>query len=98
MFYASIARDKPNALEQRIALRNLHFDYLNSLGSKLIFAGALFGEDDRMDGSLMVVETDSLAEAKAVVERDPFVVNGLYASYEVKRWTFSFNNAVEKKG
>jgi uncharacterized protein YciI len=98
MFYASIARDKPDALEQRNALRSLHFDYLNSLGSTLIFAGALFGEDDKMDGSLMVVETNSLEKAKELVKGDPFFVNGLYASCEVKRWTFSFNNAAGRKG
>ena len=98
MFYAVIARDKPDGLEQRNLLRNLHFDYLNTLGEKLVFVGALFGEDDRMDGSLMVVEADSLNEAKTLAAGDPFVVQGLYASLEVKRWTFSFNNTAGRKG
>jgi uncharacterized protein YciI len=98
VFYASVARDKPDALEQRVALRSLHFDYLNSLGAKLVFAGALFDENDRMNGSLMVVEADSLDEAKALVGGDPFVLNGLYASFKVKRWTFAFNNAAGRKG
>lgn len=98
MFYAVIARDKPDGLDQRKALRDAHFAYLNSLGQKVVFAGALFGEDDKMDGSLMVVEADSLEEAKTLAGGDPFVVQSLYASYEVRRWTFAFNHAAGRKG
>ncbi len=97
MFYAVIARDKPNGLEQRMALRDIHFAYINSLGQKVVFAGALFGDDDRMDGSLMVVEAASLEEAKTLAAGDPFVVQGLYASYEVKRWTFAHNNVAGRR-
>jgi hypothetical protein len=97
MFYAVIARDRPGGLEQRLALRAAHFAYLTSLGQKVVFAGALFGADDTMDGSLMVVEADALDEAKALAAGDPFVAQGLYASYEVKRWTFSLDNAAGRK-
>ncbi len=98
MYYAVVAHDRPNGLQQRNALRDLHYKYLNSLGQSLVFAGALFSEDDKMDGSLMVVEADSLKEAKKLAAGDPFVIQGLYASYEVKRWTFSFNNVSGRKG
>jgi uncharacterized protein len=56
MLDAMIARDRPNGLEHRIALRTDHFNYLHSLGDKVVFAGALFGNADKMDGSLMVVK------------------------------------------
>jgi uncharacterized protein len=92
MLYAMIAHDRPNGLEQRIGLRTDHFNYLNSLGDKVVFAGALFGNADKMDGSLMVLEAASLEEAKALVSGDPFVVQGLYVTYEVKRWNWSVNN------
>jgi uncharacterized protein YciI len=92
MLYAVIAYDRPDGLEQRIALRTDHFNYLHSLGDKVVFAGALFGSADKMDGSLMVVEAASLEQAKALVSGDPFVIRGLYATYEVKRWNWSVNN------
>jgi uncharacterized protein len=98
MFYAVIARDRPDGLDQRLALRAEHFDYLTALGQKLVFAGALFGDGDRMDGSLMVVEAESLDEAKMLAAGDPFVAQGLYQSYEVKRWTFALNHAEGRKG
>ena len=90
MLYAMIARDTPDGLERRIALRADHFNYLHSLGDKVVFAGALFGNADKMDGSLMVVEAASLEEA--IVSGDPFVVRGVYGSYEIKRWNWSVNN------
>ena len=65
---------------------------MRSLGDKVVFAGALFGDTDKMDGSLMVVEAVSLEEAEKLVSGDPFVVHGVYASYEVKRWNWSVNN------
>jgi uncharacterized protein len=92
MLYAMIAHDRPNGLDQRMALRNDHFNYINSLGDKVVFAGATFGSADKMDGSLMVVEASSLEEATKLVTGDPFVVQGLYASYEIKRWNWSINN------
>jgi len=90
MLFAVIAHDKPDGLEQRISLRADHFNYLHSLGDKVVFAGALFGNADKMDGSLMVVEAASLEEA--IVSGDPFVVRGVYGSYEIKRWNWSVNN------
>ena len=92
MLYAMIAHDRPDGLEQRIALRTDHFNYLHSLGDKVVFAGALFGIADKMDGSLMVVEAASLEVANTLVSGDPFVVRGVYGSYEVKRWNWSVNN------
>jgi uncharacterized protein YciI len=92
MLYAMIAHDTPDGFEQRMSLRAEHFNYLHSLGDKVVFAGALFGNADKMDGSLMVVEAASLSEAKTLVSGDPFVVRGVYRSYEVKRWNWSVNN------
>jgi uncharacterized protein YciI len=92
MFYAVIAQDKPDAADQRQGLRERHYAYLHSLGEKLVFAGALFDGGDRMDGSLMVLNADTLDDAEALLARDPFVIEGLYVSTQVKRWSFSFNN------
>ncbi|WP_118137627.1 YciI family protein [Oceanicella sp. SM1341] len=92
MYYAVTAQDNPNAGDQRLVLRDRHFAYLKSLGEKLVFAGALFDARDNMDGSLMVLDAESLDEAEALVAGDPFVSEGLYIFTQVKRWSFSFNN------
>lgn len=98
MFFAFIAQDKPGAVDKRLALRDRHFAYLESLGEKLVFAGALFDAHDEMDGSLMVLEAGSIADARNLVAGDPFVEEGLYASVQVKRWSFAFNKAAGRQG
>jgi len=55
MLFAVIAHDRPDGLEQRISQRVDHFNYLHSLGDKDVFAGALFANADKMDGSLIRV-------------------------------------------
>jgi uncharacterized protein YciI len=92
MLYAIIAQDKANGVEHRLATRPEHLDHLNSMGDKIVFAGALYGEDDKPQGSLMVIEAGSLEEAKAMAEADPFVKRGVFASYTVTRWTWAVNN------
>jgi hypothetical protein len=37
MLYAMIAQDRPDGFEKRISLRADHFNYLHSLGDKVVF-------------------------------------------------------------
>lgn len=96
MLYAIIAQDKPNNVEHRLAVRPTHLEHLKSLGDKMVFGGALFGTDDNPQGSLMVIEAASLDEAKAMAAQDPFVTQGVFASYEVTRWNWAINNPTNR--
>jgi uncharacterized protein YciI len=80
MLYAIIAQDKPNGVEHRLATRPEHLEHLKTMGDKIVFAGALFGEDDKPQGSL------------ALAAADPFVTRGVFASYTVTRWNWAINN------
>ena len=52
--FAILCKDKPGALETRLATRPVHLDYLTqSKGLKL--AGALLGDDGNPIGSLLIV-------------------------------------------
>ncbi|MGN6102658.1 MAG: YciI family protein, partial [Devosia sp.] len=61
--YALIAKDKPNS--DRPTVRPEHLKHLESLGDKLLFAGALQTESAQPTGTLTVIEAPSLAEATA---------------------------------
>lgn len=97
MFFAVIARDRPNSLDRRQALSPRHLAYLGTLGDRVLFAGALFGESDEKEGSLMVVEAASLDEARTLAAGDPFVTEGLYESLDVRRWSFGVNNLLSRQ-
>jgi uncharacterized protein YciI len=92
MWYAIIAEDAPNSLQQRMDMRPAHLQRLQALQDegRLLLAGP-FPAIDSMDpgpagfsGSLIVGEFDSLATAQAWAEADPFVTAGVYAKVVVK--------------
>lgn len=91
--YAIIAKDRPNGLAQRLAVRPEHLKHLDSLGERLVLAGPFQDEEGKPTGSLVVIEAADLAAATADFEKDPFIREGLFGSYEITRWGFSINKA-----
>lgn len=92
MWYAIIASDAPNSLEQRVANRPAHLARLTALqdAGKLLLAGP-FPAIDNIDpgsagftGSLIVAEFESLEAAKIWANADPFVNSGVYIDVVVK--------------
>ncbi len=92
MLYAIIAQDVENSLQDRLAARPKHIERLTALQDqgRLILAGphpAIDSEDPGeagFSGSLIVAEFESLVEAKAWADADPYVAAGVYASVSVK--------------
>lgn len=89
--FAIICKDKPGALDTRLATRPTHLDYLNqSQGLKL--AGALLGDDGHPIGSLLIVEAEDLAGAQAQADNDPFTAAGVFESVEVRPWRLAIGS------
>ncbi len=92
MRYVIIGTDVANSLSQRQAVRPEHLARLAQLrdAGRLLMAGpfpAVDSEDPAaagFTGSLIVAEFDSLAEAQAWAETDPYLQHGVYARVEVK--------------
>ncbi len=92
MLYAIIAQDVENSLQDRLAARPKHLARLTTLQDqgRLILAGphpSIDSEDPGeagFSGSLVVAEFESLLEAKAWADADPYVTAGVYASVTVK--------------
>ncbi|HEY0918859.1 YciI family protein [Devosia sp.] len=92
MLFAMIAEDRPDGLEHRLKVRPTHLEHLDSLGDQLVFAGPFLDGEEKPCGSLVVLEAASLAEAEALAARDPFVTEGVFARYQVRRWNWGINN------
>ena len=92
MWYAIISQDVEDSLERRKGAREAHLARLHALldDGRLLIAGphpAVDAEDPGpagFTGSLVVVDFDSLAEAQAWADADPYVDAGVYASVTVK--------------
>jgi uncharacterized protein YciI len=78
--------DKPNSLQTRVGAREAHLDYIKAQGGKVKLGGPYLDEAGQMIGSLMVVEAESLDEAKAFHAQDPYRLAGLFESSSVTPW------------
>jgi uncharacterized protein YciI len=83
--YAITCKDKPCALETRLATRPQHLAYLAE--SKILkLAGALLDDDGNPVGSILIVETDDKAAAQAQADNDPYTAAGVFESVEIHAW------------
>ncbi|MDP7150107.1 MAG: YciI family protein [Paracoccaceae bacterium] len=85
MLYALVCRDKPNALDLRMANRENHLAYAAGTGV-VVLGGPLLDEDGAMCGSLLAIEVDDMAAAKAWSDNDPYAKAGLFESVEITAW------------
>ncbi|HEY9010817.1 MAG TPA: YciI family protein [Devosia sp.] len=91
MLYALIGYDKPNGLAQRMEHRPDHLAHLDALGDKVVLAGPFLDGKGDMNGSLVVIEAETQAEAEAMFARDPFVSRGVFGSIEIRPWKIGIN-------
>ena len=92
MWYAIISQDVDDSLELRAKARDAHLARLKALvdEGRLLVAGphpAIDAEDPGsagFTGSLVVVDFDSLEDAQAWADADPYIEAGVYQSVVVK--------------
>ena len=95
MLYTIICNDKKDHLHVRLDIRPKHLDYLKSLGKTLKFAGPFLDDNEKPNGTLIVVEAKSLEEAKSFAENDPYAKAGLFSDMKIRRWRWGVNNPEE---
>ena len=92
MYYAIISQDVDNSLPLRKQARPAHIERLNSLRDqgRLLVAGPFPAIDTTepgeagFSGSLVIAEFDSLEEAKAWANADPYLEAGVYDQVDVR--------------
>ena len=92
MLYAIIGEDAPDSLARRSAARPAHLERIDQLvqAGRLLLAGPFPAIDSPdpgpagMSGSLIVAEFDSLEAARAWIEGDPYVTEGVFRGVTVK--------------
>lgn len=92
MLYAIISDDVDDSLEKRLSVRPAHLERLEALKDegRLVLAGPHPAIDSDnpgeagFSGSLIVAEFDSLEQARAWANDDPYVGAGVYAQVSVR--------------
>jgi len=83
--YAFIGHDGPRGAQLRKEHRPSHLEGLEALeaGGKIRHAGPLLDDAGNPVGSLILFEAESLAAARAVAARDPYVCKGVFERHVV---------------
>jgi len=78
--------DGPRGLELRPSVRERHLAHLQPLADagRIRFAGPLLDESDAPCGSLVVFEAEDLAAAREIAETDPYLLEGVFESVDVR--------------
>jgi len=92
VLFAIIGQDVPDSLPRRQAVRPRHLERAAALQAegRLVLAGpfpAIEAADPGpagFTGSLIVAEFESLAAARAWIEADPYVTEGVFAKVDVR--------------
>jgi uncharacterized protein len=95
-YYAVFATDKPGMREVRERVRPSHRTYLRNSSQHSVFVrlgGPTLGPlSDSMNGTLLVVEADSIDAVMQFVGNDPYMKEGLFSRVEVRPWEWSLGN------
>lgn len=87
MLYAFYCVDKPEAVGVRAANRDAHLGFLGELGDRVFVAGPFLNDDhSAMTGSLLVIDCEDMAAARALAAEDPYAKAGLFARVDIRAW------------
>ena len=89
MWYAIYSEDKPGSLKKRMGARPAHLARLQTLNdeNRLLIAGPNPISDTQdlgFSGSTVIAQFDSLDDAKAWADADPYMDAGVYQRVTVK--------------
>ncbi len=92
MLYAIVAEDVANSADRRKAARPAHMKRMEQLiaDGRVVLAGPIPAIDSPdpgpagFTGSLIVAEFDSLEDAQAWIDADPYVTEGVFKTVSVR--------------
>jgi uncharacterized protein YciI len=71
--------DKPNSLDLRMKTRPEHLGWIENAITKFKFAGPILSDDgEKLMGSVIIAEFDSLEQSRELQKQDPYQKAGLF--------------------
>lgn len=96
--FAVTAYDLPDAHERRMAARPAHFAYVESIADKIALAGPLRTPDGQgFVGSILIYQADTIEEARALFEADPYFSAGIWDAPQVHPFTAAIGTLIGGK-
>jgi len=98
MHFVVFATDKPGMEEVRAAVRPSHRQYLRQHDHPVtvVLGGPTFDKGGvHMNGTMLVIEADTLQQVQEYVAADPYCHAGLFESLEVRPWHWGLGKPEE---
>jgi uncharacterized protein len=86
LLFAAICIDKPGRIDLRLATRAAHLAFLEAHAAQVKLGGPFLDEADKPVGSLLILECRDLAEAQALLDKDPYAKADLFSSVQLRPW------------
>ncbi len=86
MLYVIHCFDKANHLQVRMDNRPAHVEYLKSFSDKLFAAGPTLDAEENMNGSVVILDLESISEAEKFAANDPYAKAGLFEKFSIQPW------------
>lgn len=92
MLFAILCEDQPGSLQLRLDTRPAHLGYLEGLGDAVKLAGPFLDDQGKPNGSMIVVEAESLEQATQIARNDPYAKAGLFTTTSIRPWNWVVKN------
>jgi uncharacterized protein YciI len=94
-YYALLYQVVEHYVDRRAPFRELHLREAKAATERgeLLLAGAFANP---VDGALLIFRADSRDVPETFARNDPYVLNGLVTSWEVRDWTVVIGSMAEK--
>lgn len=92
MLYAIICTDKKDHLQLRLDNRPAHLEFLKSMGKTLKIAGPFLDENNKPNGSILLIDVETQQQAEHIAASDPYAIAGLFEKTEIRGWNLVINH------
>ena len=92
-YFVMIGHDGPDSDRLRAAHREAHVAHVSALNDagRIACAGPIKSDDgERSTGAVIIFEAGSLDEARQLVDRDPYVIGGVFETFSVNLFRVVF--------
>ncbi len=84
MLFMMYCLDKTDSLDIRLSNRQAHLNYIRGISNNIHLAGPILGDDaETMQGSLFILEAETIEAVRTINANDPYQKAGLFAHVEI---------------
>lgn len=86
LLFAALCYDRPANLDLRMSTRAAHLAFLEKHAARVKLGGPFLDADDKPVGSMLILECENEAQARALLAEDPYAQAGLFERVELRPW------------